>query len=61
MLQHSQTSVTDALKRVVERIASQDRLMEQLNTKLSQLSLAEQQLAEKKKSLAQLETPENRQ
>ncbi len=61
MLQQSQTSVTDALKRVVERIASQDRLMEQLNTKLSQLSLAEQQLAEKKKSLAQLETPENRQ
>ena len=61
MLQQSQTSVTDALKRVVERIASQDRLMEQLNTKLSQRSLAEQQLAEKKKSLAQLETPENRQ
>jgi len=61
LLQQSQTSVTDALKRVVERIASQDHLMEQLNTKLTQLSLAEQQLAEKKKSLGQLETPENRQ
>lgn len=61
LLEQSQKSVSQALDRVVTRIASQENVMQELKNKLTQLLLAEQDLADKKKSFAQLETPENQQ
>ncbi|XP_057377894.1 coiled-coil domain-containing protein 93-like [Daphnia carinata] len=60
-LQERNKKTSDALERVCNQIASQQQVMDQLKTKIVDLIASEQVLDEQKKSLAALETEENRQ
>lgn len=52
---------SEALERVSRQIASQEQVMGQLKAKLGELIASEEVLTQQKKSLAALETDENRQ
>lgn len=60
-LQERNKKTADALERVCNQIASQQQVMDQLKAKIVDLIASEEALEEQKKSLAALETEENRQ
>ncbi|KAI9557841.1 hypothetical protein GHT06_014590 [Daphnia sinensis] len=60
-LQERNKKTADALERVCNQIASQQQVMDQLKAKIVDLIASEEALLEQKKSLAALETEENRQ
>lgn len=60
-LQERNKKTVDALERVCNQIASQQQVMDQLKAKIVDLIASEEALEEQKKSLAALETEENRQ
>lgn len=60
-MQERNKKTADALERVCNQIASQQQVMDQLKAKIVDLIASEEALEEQKKSLAALETEENRQ
>lgn len=61
ILQERNKKTSEALERVCREISSQEQVMDQLKAKLGELIESENVLEERKKSLAALETEENRQ
>ena len=60
-LQDAHKSRTEAIERVARHIANQEQVLDQLKAKLAELIAAQDELNERKKSRAALETEENRQ